>query len=361
MPARSEAAPRVPTRLFYDDAVCGNAEDFSARVMRRNGAVRFVSNGESVVVRLRIERREGALDARVTLSGRGRAPMSRRIESPDCDDALDALALVVAIGIEGRSQGARAKERGRARVRRAAPPPAAPAPEPAPPPTPEPEAPEPPPEPPPPAPAPAPVAPAPVVAPPPSPAPEPAPLAPPPSGLTLGAGLSALASLGVAPAALWGAAVYVVAGWETPGVWAPELLLGLSHQWLDGFEQPGGDARFELDAANVELCPVRWAIAALTARPCAAAWLGRFGATGDETYAARSTTRPWATLGASAELNARFGPIELRGAIGAGAPLARDRFRFGGPCSGTACEQDAFHRVSPVVWSFALGAGAGFW
>jgi hypothetical protein len=364
-PARALAAPRVPTRLYYEDAVCGVAEDFSARVLRRNGAVRFVSSGERVVVRLRIERRDGALDARVSISGRGRAPMSRRIESPDCNDALDALALVVAIGIEGRSEGARGNAHSPARPT----PPVAPAPEPAPAPpaAPEPEPPAPPPEPPAPEPAPAPPPEAPVVAPPPAPPPrvDEGAAAPPPEPpeprLAFGAGLSALASLGIAPDPLFGGAVYVVAGWESQGAFAPELVLGLSHQWLDGYERPGGDADFALNAANVELCPVRWALGVLSARPCAAAWFGRFSSEGYETYEARSATRPWATLGASAELNARFGPLELRGALGAGVPLVRDGFRFGGQCSGSACAEDAFHEVSPVIWSFAFGAGAGFW
>jgi hypothetical protein len=185
--------------------------------------------------------------------------------------------------------------------------------------------------------------------------------APEASGWTLGAGLSALASLGITPDPLFGGAVYVVAGWESPGVWAPELVLGLSHQWLDGSEQAGGDADFALNAANIELCPARFGIGVLEARPCAAAWLGRFSAQGYETYDARSATRPWTTLGASLQLNARFGPVELRGAFGAGVPLARDEFRFGGPCSGSACSEDAFHQVSPVIWSFVFGAGAGLW
>jgi hypothetical protein len=344
--------------------VCGSAEDFSARVLRRNGAVHFVSSGERVVVRLRIERSGAALDARVSISGRGRAPMSRRLESPDCNDALDALALVVAIGIEGRSEGARSGARA---APRPAVPPAAEAPEPPPPPpaTQEPEAPAPPPEPlapeaPTPPPPPAPI----VVVPPAAPSVEraaAAPQAPEESGIAVGAGLSAVASLGIAPDALFGGALYIVLGWKTQRVWAPELVLGLSHQWLDGHEQPGGEADFALNAANLELCPVRWKLGVLEGRPCAAASVGRFGSKGYETYDARNITRPWTTLGASAELNARFGPLELRGAFGAGVPLSRDGFRFGGPCSGSACAADVFHQVSPVIWSFAFGAGAGFW
>src|SRR5688572_9807600 len=146
-PAPAQAAPRVPTRLAYADEVCGSARDFQTRVQRRNAAVRFVSSGERVVVKLHIERRDAALDARVTISGKGRAPMSRRIESPDCDDALDALALVVAIGIEAQAEPSGARPKRRA-VAPAPPPESQPAPPPAPlepgPPRPEPEPPAPP-------------------------------------------------------------------------------------------------------------------------------------------------------------------------------------------------------------------------
>jgi hypothetical protein len=375
----ANAAPRVPTRLFYDGAVCGSAEDFSARVQRRNAAVQFVSSGERLVVRLRIERRDSGLDGRVSISGRGRAPMSRRIQSADCEDALDALALMVAIGIEGRADraGAPARSGKRAPVREKAPPVAA-----------EPAAAEPTPAPEPAAPAAAPPEPAPPVDPPEPPTPEPitppaSPVAPPPAaavpaplpdgpepgsieppgareltGFTFGVGLSALASVGVTPDPLLGGSLYVVAGWKTHGPWSPELVLGVSHQRRDGVAEVGGDADFALNAANVELCPLRWGFGVFEARPCAAAWFGRLSSKGYETFDPRSTSRPWSTVGASAELNAQLGLLELRASIGAGLPLVRDGFRFGPACSGAGCEADAFHLVAPVIWSLGVGAGA---
>ena len=96
------AAERVPTRLVWDGSTCGSEQDFAARVMQRNRAIRFVSSGEEVAVRLSIAPGPAGLDARVRIEAKGRAPVTRRIQSPDCDDALDALALVVAIGVEGR-------------------------------------------------------------------------------------------------------------------------------------------------------------------------------------------------------------------------------------------------------------------
>jgi hypothetical protein len=44
--------------------------------------------------------------------------------------------------------------------------------------------------------------------------------------------------------------------------------VSFSHQRLDGFRQPEGEADFALDVGSVALCPVRLG-RALTVRPCA--------------------------------------------------------------------------------------------
>lgn len=367
-PAAS-AAERVPTRLLWDGSTCGSEQDFAARVRQRNRAIRFVSSGEEVAVRLSIQPTSEGLDARVRIEAKGRAAVSRRIQSPDCDDALDALALVVAIGVESRpSSSAR-----RPRVRAA---PARPAP----------EAPE----------ASPPVAPQPTGQPP-SPVPparetanvEEAPLAPmatetlsiprgaesviteadpvreadtpaPESGsgrLLLGAGLAALGSVGVAPEPMLGGGVWISAEWDRAGMWAPEVLLDAVRQERGGHDEARGEADFGLNALSLALCPVRFGKTTLEFRPCVSGAFGQLLSDGGQTYSPRDRTRPWGSIGANLSLSVVLGIVQLRASFGASAPLQRDSFRFGPDCSGASCEADVFHRVEPLIWTGALGAG----
>lgn len=389
-PARAEAAaPRVPTRLVWDGAVCGTKADFAARVAQRTRVVRFVDRKQRVSVRLHIKRRGEGLDARASIEVRGQAPIVRHIESPDCDDALDALALVVAIGIEARS---------RAVPRRRPPPRAAP---PAPPPA-EPPPAEPPPEPPagPPSDEPTPE----VTAglPPGSaepattsvavaePAVEPLERAPRPElpaaplvraapeldpsarddeeptqgaadVLDVAAGVLGSLSIGVAPEPLFGGALWIAVGWAREGMWAPELLVSAAHQRAEGVARASGQADFALSVASLSLCPLRWGSATFFLRPCAAGGIGRLAADGHDTFDARSVSRSWRALGGTLDAVAKVGIVEFRAVFAATVPLSRDSFSFDTACSIALCEADVFHQVAPVIWSGALGAGVRIW
>ena len=373
----ARAQPQVATRLVWDGSVCGSADDFVARVGKRSNVARFVQRGQRLVVRARIERRGAGLDASASIEARGRAPMVRRIESPDCNDALDALALVVAIGIEGSSSPPRTAPRGRRR----SPPPEPPRPVETPPeltpdvgaaptelPAPEPA----------PTPEPSPVPPpAPLSEP---PAPEPAPPPPPPRALPvrapevdskvistpadidLGLGLAAALSIGVAPQPLLGGALWISAGWARDSMWSPELVLSAQYQGLGGVARVSGQADFALSVATLSLCPLRLGTAAFVLRPCVSGALGRLEAEGHATFDARSFERPWRAVGGTLEGLARVGVVEFRAVLGAVAPLSKDRFSFDVPCAeGSACEADVFHQVAPVTWSGALGAGVRVW
>jgi hypothetical protein len=377
---KASAQPQVATRLVWDGSACGSAEDFVARVGKRTNVARFVQRGQRLVVRARIERRGAGLEASASIEARGRAPVVRRIESPDCNDALDALALVVAIGIEGRSSPPRAAPRARRRTpapERPAPvetpaepltpdvsaaPTELPAPPPEPAPTPEPS----------PVPPPAPVNEPPTPEPPvlaPSP-PSPAPSAPEvdskavlaPAEIDVGVGLSAALSIGVAPQPLLGGALWISAGWVRESVWSPELVLSAQYQRMDGLARVSGQADFALSVASLSLCPVRLGTATIVVRPCASGALGRLEGEGHATFDARSSQRPWRAVGGTLEGLARVGVVEFRAVLGAAAPLSRDSFGFDVPCvEGPVCEADVFHHVAPVIWSGALGAGIRVW
>lgn len=399
----ASAAPptRVPTRLSWGASVCGDAQGFASRVLKRTGAVRFVERGEHLTVQLSIEPEGSGLNATVSLRSKGREPIVRHIASPDCDDALDALALVVAISLEARSREMlrRAPPRRSAPRARPAPAPEAPAPAPAVPlpeplPTPEAVSPEtggaseavepaatlealaPSSEPvsPPATAAPTELgdtgaveAPGPVVvsAEPPASAPDVEPSPPrsearAPEHFGFASGVAAQLLVGAGPEALIGAQLWVRARWERGGPLSPELGLSVAHQRRDGFDDSAGQADFALTSASLDACPVRLGSAAWHVQPCASGALGRLESKGHATFFPGGDTRPWATLGGNVQLVARLDALEIRGSFGVARPFVRDSFRFGLSCAGATCEADIFHRVDPAVWLAALGAGVNF-
>jgi len=371
---------RIPARLEWGVSVCGDAQGFASRVLRRTQRVRFVEQGEDLTVFLSIEPQGTGLEARAEMRSSGRQILNRRIASPDCDDALDALALVVAISLEGRAsemERIRLAPKPRPPPRKAplaavvvepaqpAEPAVTPPAEPPPPSEPTPsidQAPAAPPEP---APEPPPAA---VVVEPPPPAsaesqidlpPEPEPAGA-EEGFWFAAGLSAEMALGVAPSPMLGAGAWASATWERAGILSPAVTIGFSHVRLEGYQQPEGEADFALNAGSLVLCPVRFGSARFELRPCAAGSLGQTGSVGHDTFFAEDYVRPWATLGGSILGLARFGPVEVRTNVVIAAPLVRDSFAFGAECPENTCESDVFYRVNAVVTQVGIGVGLGF-
>lgn len=357
--AKADEAPLRARLRFSSPARCGSAADFGERVQRRAPRIRFGSRGADRVS-VRIASGASGLDASVTLTSGGRRISQRRIEAETCEDALDALALVVAVTLEGQERTRRE------RVRRArpavAPAPSEPTPEPEPvaaapaepisepAASPEPAAPaesapaEPPPEPEPPP-------------PPPPPAPAIADTPPAPSSAErpswrAGLGAGAAFNVGAGPSLLPGWLVYGRFGWEIAPLWSPELILSFSSLGRDGFEQASGRADFEVQSLSAELCPLRWSLGPVDGLPCLQLVYGRLQARGYDTIAAAEYDRPWTTLGASAQLTAHLSFIELRAQVGAGFPLARDTFRFE--------PEPTVHRVPLVSFGGSIAAGLRF-
>lgn len=352
-PARASEPAPIQAQLEWQASTCGKAGDFTARVSRRTRHVRFSASAQQLLLQVRIEPSAGALRAEVTLQGADRPPVVRRISSPDCEDALDALALVVAIGIDQRWRELRAaRPRSRRPERKPQPPPAAVDPAgaergPAEPVAALPEVT---------LSAPAPVPPAPArVAPPVAPPPVPAVTTPP---WSLAAGVAARLTGGVSPESLLGGELWLRAGWERGSFLSPELGLSLLREQSQNFPRPEGQADFALSAAALDLCPLRVGGPRLRLQPCAVASLGWLRATGQQTFRAHTQDSPWSSLGAGAQALALLGPVALRLAASVGHPLRRDRYAFvPGACGAVECEAAPFHRVAPAVWSIALGAG----
>lgn len=381
-------------RIAWGPSVCEGQAGFGERVRERTRRVRFVEDGARIDVRLSIQPEGEALAASVTLVRSGRVILKRRVASPSCDDALDALALIVAIGLEARAEtrGARGARvpKGRRAVTpppkpadREAEPPAAPdaapsessagAPEPppaqlgAPPPsgaessastvapaaTPEPE-------------------PAPPAAPPvrsasSSAAPDGAQAAPRPLGAAAGpvfafaGGASGDVLIGAGPGALVGARGWAQLRWERSSPWSPALVLEGARRWWDGAVAAQGRAEFVLDSLTAAFCPLVIGGSKVELAPCAQGTLGWLRAEGEAAVAGFRSSRPWAGVGGQARVTARLGLLELHGSLGLERPLVRDSFRFGGgDCSLGSCGEAAFHRVKPAVYMAALGLGLGF-
>jgi len=369
-PARAAEGEPILAHLDWQGAICGDAAQFATRVSARTDRVRFVPRAEQVRLAVRIEARGPALRANVTFLAAGEAPVVRRIESRDCNDALDALALVVAISVDQRwrERAVAAKPAARPRPR----------------PTPR----------------------RPAQLPPSSPAPEAPRLAPgegsvtlPPSTLAASppadprvvtlpfpsrpaqpapaavvvalpdaapswswaGGVGARLLSGASPEALLGAELWFRAGWERDSVFSPDFGLSVAHGSGAAVARAEGSVEFSLDAAALELCPLRWGTHRLRLQPCFASTLGWLRASGRQTFRAHSESSPWWTLGGGAQAIASIGVVTLRLAGGLAHPLERPGYRFlAASCTAEDCAAPAFHRVAPVVWSIGFGAGLSF-
>lgn len=135
---------------------------------------------------------------------------------------------------------------------------------------------------------------------------------------------------GVAPGFLGGGRLGAVLERNRGGWWAPAMRLSAEFATRNGFAVEGGVATFAYAAGSLEVCPLRIPAAGpFVARPCLMADLGIVHATGSEVLNARSANPLWLAVGGMARfewlLTARIG-IELD--VGCTFPVWRDRFRF---------------------------------
>ena len=354
-PAAAEGPPPLPAAVARLEVQaspdCATREELVSRVASRSRRIRFPGDAAGgPLLRATIGPGPGGtiVGDLVVLRPGGRRS-SRRLSAPSCAEAIDAIALVIAMTLDptfaadaaatGAATAAEAPADIGARTVSREQRPAGPAPPPtAPPPT----------------------------APPSTASPPTAPPSPidvpvaaesaPPAGQgesrRFGAGVTAQAIWGVAPRALPGFGLYGLAGLDRASIWSPALLLWATHSSTDDLAEPGGTAAFALDAVSLDACPFRLALPHLEARGCATGLVGRLSARGSDTYSPASRSRPFGTFGASALLTVTLsGIVELSGRFGAGASLVRDAFEF---------TPQVFHRVASVTLVGDLGLGLRF-
>jgi hypothetical protein len=167
-----------------------------------------------------------------------------------------------------------------------------------------------------------------------------------------GVGASLRAVTGPAPRIMLGAAVDVVLAIDRDSVWSPALRLTAAHHALSGWAAPGGTAAFTLDLIEAQLCPLRLRAARLDLRGCATAAAGRLRASGSDTFGPESHARLDASVGAAAVIGlALTRRLSIEGVIGAGDALRRDAFEF---------SPAVFHRVPALTAATSLGLAAQF-
>ena len=333
--ATAAPASVAPARLEVEALpACSTRDELVARVVARSTRIRFVNDASRVpdlTARLEIGAKGVVVAELLVVEPDGRK-FQRRIEAPSCAAATDALALVIAITLDPSANTGEVSPGGTTDAANAASPPAE-----APPRAQE-------------------AAPA-VASLPPSPARaadvDTVAADGSPAGafrFTVGVGAEAVA--GPAPVAMPGPAVELQAGYERTSILSPALVLTFAHLWSDPLNEGAGTARFALDWAGLDACPVRLAVARIEVRACAAASFGRLTAEGSETYDPRAVARPFATAGGAARLSLLLPlHLEVRARFGAGATLWRDAFQF---------RPDVFHRVASVTLVGDVGIGVRF-
>jgi hypothetical protein len=326
------AEPVVAAARLDVDAnpACASRADLVARVRARSPRIRFTEDGAGLEIRAEFAvTGTGSVAGKVTLASAGTKPSVRRVLGANCNDAADAVALIIAVSLDptagSREKGGAASE---------APPngpsredPRAPASQEA---------------------AKAETA-GPAAA---SRAPDHANAeADARSRNSFAVQLAAQALFGPAPKGMAGVALSAMIAIERPSLWSPAVLLGASHSWRTGIEAEGGTAGFTLDAASFDACPFRFGWGPVGVRPCGSVLIGRMSARGSETRnPATESRRPFWVVGGAAVANASlFGPFELGARVAVGANLVRDSFVF---------TPAVFHEVPAITAAASLGIGA---
>jgi hypothetical protein len=165
-------------------------------------------------------------------------------------------------------------------------------------------------------------------------------------------GLAAQLIGGAAPQWMPGFVALLSVAFGRSAPWAPLLQLEAAHAFSGTTSEPGGRASFQLDTARLDLCALGWAGGPLALRGCIAGALGRLAAHGEDTYSPASSGRLWASLAALLLVNVDVGShLEIQASAALNAPLRRDAYAFA---------PDVFYRAAVLGLDLRLGMGVRF-
>ena len=318
---------------------CTLRTDLAARVTARTPRVRFTEAEDALVAKVVFTvPKSGGVVGELKLADQSGRTVTRRLLARSCDEAVDALALILAVTLDPTSaQSLSPSEPSEAPASSSADSPKPPS-----------------------SAVPSRIVPKPEARPP-TPA-EPSSKSTPPSLVSAapfpetipsrpraGIYLAGQALSGPAPAMMPGISLYALGALDRSGPWSPALILGITHAWRSGLSERGGAASFVLDAASLDACMLRARLSVVEVRPCASAMVGRLTASGSRTTAAAAASRPFATVGGTAVLGAGLGSmLELSLRLAVGATLIRDSYEF---------QPTVFHRAASVTTQASLGIG----
>lgn len=165
-------------------------------------------------------------------------------------------------------------------------------------------------------------------------------------------GAAFVAASGPAPQLMPGLGLGLLAAWERTGLLSPAARVSAAHYWLSGLRETDGTADFQLDAGSVDVCPIRLRGGPLAIRACANVQAGRMLASGSRTFSARSKSRPFVVLGGSSLVTASLpAGFEAGASLAVGRALVEDEYVFA---------NRVFYRVPQLSLGFGLGFGYGF-
>ena len=306
--ASAQSAPSAPMSPQIQYAVlpeCPDRAEFLRKVASRTPrGMASVYDQTAPVLSVEVVRQGDTLVGRLEIEHASPRPLSRAFTGKDCNELVDALALVTALTLDADADAD-------ADARRAdsltAPPPAVRSP------------------------ALAPSRDSPTVAVRPIEShPSDARESKTPSSWKFGAGVGGIVVDGASPEVMVGGGVIVEAMRDGESAWVPSLTIEANLAVSPAITEPGGTANFTLISLRSTLCPIgRRFGRGVALRACASADIGSFRAAGSSTVSPASSTRGWASVGALGRVDVSLGRgIAVEGALGAEAPLRRDSYEF---------------------------------
>jgi hypothetical protein len=312
-----------PALVYRSPEECPSGEGFMQRIRARLGVSRTAS-GDGRTLNVQIAPSGRGYSGRLSLIGPDGRSTTKSLEARDCEDLVDALALVAALAVESDDDAARAEAQDpEARRSRATTPTASSSPTPV-------------------APAASPSATRGTPAAPPNETPRSTPVvvptrlpvdraSEPTAGSGIGLELGGLVALGPAPTPVYGGALSFV--WIAPGdgLFQPAFQLGAGAAFAPDLAEPSGKARFAWLTVRAAAYLLRWTLGGeIVVRAGAIGDVGVLLARGLETLSPASSSRGWLSLGVALSLDAPLGSrFTFRPVLGVEAPLRRDRYAFG--------------------------------
>lgn len=158
---------------------------------------------------------------------------------------------------------------------------------------------------------------------------------------------------GALPQNAFGGQLSVEVGVTGGGFWSPSLRWGVSIFAPVTVEHTLGDARFQFWTTQTELCPTELSWGRLDVRPCGQVSLGQTSAEGSDTFEPNAVHRLWFSLGISGRLGLalhRHVRISVGGSLE--FPVIRDGYHF---------DESILYQTPPIAGSWSAGMELQFW